>query len=264
MPLSGNLCILRCTILYQCRENPHEFNTSSFTSNPSAKGIRTNCATGFRPISLLPKDDPRVTWRVKPLRPRRSTVVGEITTKRTAMSSLRAQHRREIGYTNPTSVLDALHGCAQHESCAVARINQECPGQAFRNTADSRARAPKDDVRFACTENRNSCPRRSCTRTRAPSATSPQSKQSLVSPTRRARSRSSIRHRPIRFDTVVVSHKRAGSRYEAIKECVIEEIVKPVLEPTGLSTETQVLHKPDGTIRGRGPSETRVSPVARL
>ncbi len=42
-------------------------------------------------------------------------------------------------------------------------------------------------------------------------------------------------HRPVRIDTVVVSHQHDdGVSYERIKETVIERIVKPILEPTGL------------------------------
>lgn len=42
-------------------------------------------------------------------------------------------------------------------------------------------------------------------------------------------------HKPIRVDTVVVSHQHDPDvSYEKIKETVIEEIVRPVLEPTGL------------------------------
>ena len=42
-------------------------------------------------------------------------------------------------------------------------------------------------------------------------------------------------HKPVRIDTVVVSHQHDdGVSYETIKETVIEQIVKPILEPTGL------------------------------
>ncbi|MEI6877093.1 MAG: methionine adenosyltransferase, partial [Spirochaetota bacterium] len=42
-------------------------------------------------------------------------------------------------------------------------------------------------------------------------------------------------HRPVRIDTVVVSHQHAPEiAYEKIREQVIEEIIKPILEPTGL------------------------------
>ncbi|MCX7025225.1 MAG: methionine adenosyltransferase [Spirochaetes bacterium] len=42
-------------------------------------------------------------------------------------------------------------------------------------------------------------------------------------------------HKPVRIDTVVVSHQHDdGIPYETIRETVIERIIKPVLEPTGL------------------------------
>jgi S-adenosylmethionine synthetase len=42
-------------------------------------------------------------------------------------------------------------------------------------------------------------------------------------------------HKPVRVDTVVVSHQHDPEiSYETIREAVIEEIVKPILEPTGL------------------------------
>jgi S-adenosylmethionine synthetase len=42
-------------------------------------------------------------------------------------------------------------------------------------------------------------------------------------------------HRPVRIDTVVVSHQHDPEiPYKTIKETVIDEIIKPVLEPTGL------------------------------
>ena len=42
-------------------------------------------------------------------------------------------------------------------------------------------------------------------------------------------------HRPIRIDTIVVSHQHDPDiAYEDIREAVIEEIVKPIIEPSGL------------------------------
>jgi S-adenosylmethionine synthetase len=42
-------------------------------------------------------------------------------------------------------------------------------------------------------------------------------------------------HRPVRIDTIVVSHQHDPDiAYEDIREAVIEEIVKPVIEPAGL------------------------------
>ena len=42
-------------------------------------------------------------------------------------------------------------------------------------------------------------------------------------------------HRPVRVDTVVVSHQHDPDvAYETIRETVIEQIIKPMLGPTGL------------------------------
>jgi len=42
-------------------------------------------------------------------------------------------------------------------------------------------------------------------------------------------------HRPVRIDAVVVSHQHDPDvPYDTIKETIIEQIIKPVLEPTGL------------------------------
>jgi S-adenosylmethionine synthetase len=42
-------------------------------------------------------------------------------------------------------------------------------------------------------------------------------------------------HKPIRIDTVVVSHQHDPDiSYETIKETIIEEVIRPILEPTGL------------------------------
>ncbi|MDA8412017.1 MAG: methionine adenosyltransferase [Treponema sp.] len=42
-------------------------------------------------------------------------------------------------------------------------------------------------------------------------------------------------HKPVRVDTVVVSHQHdPEASYEEIRETVIEKIIKPILEPTGL------------------------------
>jgi S-adenosylmethionine synthetase len=62
-------------------------------------------------------------------------------------------------------------------------------------------------------------------------------------------------HRPIRIDTVVVSHQHGPEvAYEAIKECIIEEIVKPVLEPTGLlDKNTKYYINPTGRFVVGGP-----------
>lgn len=62
-------------------------------------------------------------------------------------------------------------------------------------------------------------------------------------------------HTPIRIDTVVVSHQHDPDiTHEQIQEAIIEEIIKPVLEPTGLLTkETKYFVNPTGRFVIGGP-----------
>lgn len=62
-------------------------------------------------------------------------------------------------------------------------------------------------------------------------------------------------HTPIRIDTVVVSHQHDPDiTHEQIQEAIIEEIIKPVLEPTGLlSKETKYFVNPTGRFVTGGP-----------
>ncbi|OHE68685.1 MAG: methionine adenosyltransferase, partial [Treponema sp. GWC1_61_84] len=61
--------------------------------------------------------------------------------------------------------------------------------------------------------------------------------------------------RPIRIDTVVLSHQHDdGIPYAQIKEAIIERIVKPVLEPTGLlDAKTKYYINPTGRFVIGGP-----------
>ena len=60
---------------------------------------------------------------------------------------------------------------------------------------------------------------------------------------------------PIRIDTVVVSHQHNPEvDYDTIKKTIIEEIIKPVLEPTGLLTkDTKYFINPTGRFVTGGP-----------
>jgi S-adenosylmethionine synthetase len=62
-------------------------------------------------------------------------------------------------------------------------------------------------------------------------------------------------NKPVRIDTVVVSHQHdEGVGYDELKESIIEKIVKPVLEPTGLLTgETKYFINPTGRFVVGGP-----------
>ncbi len=62
-------------------------------------------------------------------------------------------------------------------------------------------------------------------------------------------------HKPLRIDTVVVSHQHNPDvEYSTIKETLINEIIKPVLEPTGLLDEnTKFFINPTGKFVIGGP-----------
>jgi S-adenosylmethionine synthetase len=62
-------------------------------------------------------------------------------------------------------------------------------------------------------------------------------------------------HKPVRIDTVVVSHQHDPEiDYDTIKETVIEEIIKPVLGPTGLlGKDTKYFINPTGRFVIGGP-----------
>ena len=62
-------------------------------------------------------------------------------------------------------------------------------------------------------------------------------------------------HKPVRIDTVVVSHQHGdGVGYDEIKQTVIDQIIRPVLDPTGLlDKETKYFVNPTGRFVIGGP-----------
>jgi S-adenosylmethionine synthetase len=62
-------------------------------------------------------------------------------------------------------------------------------------------------------------------------------------------------HKPVRIDAVVVSHQHGPEvSYREIKEAVIEQIIKPVLEPSGLlDADTKYYVNPTGRFVVGGP-----------
>lgn len=63
------------------------------------------------------------------------------------------------------------------------------------------------------------------------------------------------KHKPVRIDTVVVSHQHNPDvDYDTIKKTIIEQIIKPVLEPTGLlDSDTKYFINPTGKFVTGGP-----------
>ena len=62
-------------------------------------------------------------------------------------------------------------------------------------------------------------------------------------------------NKPVRIDTVVVSHQHNPDiNYDTLKKTIIDEIIKPVLEPTGLlSSDTKYFINPTGRFVTGGP-----------
>ena len=63
-------------------------------------------------------------------------------------------------------------------------------------------------------------------------------------------------HKPVRIDAVVVSHQHDDNvDYDTIKKTIIEQIIKPVLEPTGLlDSSTKYYINPTGRFVVGGPN----------
>lgn len=62
-------------------------------------------------------------------------------------------------------------------------------------------------------------------------------------------------HKPVRIDAVVLSHQHNPEiEYETIRDTIINEVIKPVLEPTGLIDENTKFHiNPTGRFVTGGP-----------
>ena len=62
-------------------------------------------------------------------------------------------------------------------------------------------------------------------------------------------------HKPVRIDTVVISHQHNPDvSYDTIKDTIVAQIIKPVLEPTGLlDADTKIFVNPTGRFVVGGP-----------
>ena len=65
-------------------------------------------------------------------------------------------------------------------------------------------------------------------------------------------------HKPVRIDSVVVSHQHSPDvKYKTISEGIIEEIIKPVLESSGLlDKKTKFFINPTGRFVINGPANS--------
>jgi S-adenosylmethionine synthetase len=168
---------------------------------------------------------------------------------------------REVGYTNPAygldyesmAVLDMIHSQSPDISQGVSGTGlEEFKGQ--QGAGDQGMM-----FGFACTETPNLMP--------APITLAHQildkatlMRKAKIIPWLRPDAKSQVTiqyegHKPLRIDTVVVSHQHDdGIAYENIKEAIIEEIIKPVLEPTGLlDAKTRYFINPTGRFVIGGP-----------
>ncbi|MCA1949465.1 MAG: methionine adenosyltransferase [Treponema sp.] len=168
---------------------------------------------------------------------------------------------KEVGYTNPAygldfesmAVLDMIHNQSED-------ISQGVSGKGLEEFKGQQGAGDQGMMfGFACTETPNLMP--------APITLAHQIlekatllRKAKIIPWLRPDAKSQVTvqyegHKPIRIDTVVVSHQHDdGIAYENIKEAIIEEIVKPVLAPTGLlDVKTRYFINPTGRFVIGGP-----------
>ncbi len=189
-------------------------------------------------------------------------VGGEITTNTYVdIQSLAREVVKEIGYTDPDygidyesmAILNTIHSQSQD-------INQGVAGHGLKEYEGLQGAGDQGMMfGFACNETPELMP--------APimfahkllhKAT--ELRKSRIIPWLRPDAKSQVTleydgHKPIRIDTIVVSHQHDPDiSHETIKETVIEQIIKVVLEPTGLlDSKTKFFVNPTGRFVIGGP-----------
>jgi S-adenosylmethionine synthetase len=189
-------------------------------------------------------------------------VGGEITTNTFVdVQSVARDIAREIGYTNSDFGLDC-------DSMAVLNmihsqspdINQGVTGSGLREFQGQQGAGDQGMMfGFACTETPELMPA-PIMYAHALLHKATDLRKSKKIPWLRPDAKSQVTveydgHKPIRLDTIVVSHQHDPEiSYETIKETIIEEIVKPVLNPTGLlDKNTKFFINPTGRFVIGGP-----------
>jgi S-adenosylmethionine synthetase len=189
-------------------------------------------------------------------------VGGEITTNTFVdVQSVARDIAREIGYTNSDFGLDC-------DSMAVLNmihsqspdINQGVTGSGLREFQGQQGAGDQGMMfGFACTETPELMPA-PIMYAHALLHKATDLRKSKKIPWLRPDAKSQVTveydgHKPIRLDTIVISHQHDPEiSYETIKETVIEEIVKPVLNPTGLlDKNTKFFINPTGRFVIGGP-----------
>ncbi|MDR2901395.1 MAG: methionine adenosyltransferase [Treponema sp.] len=187
---------------------------------------------------------------------------GEITTKTFVdFQEVVRQVTKEVGYTNPAygldyqsmAVLDMIHSQSPDISQGVSGTGlDEYKGQ--QGAGDQGMM-----FGFACNETKELMP--------MPIMLSHQIlekaavlRKSKTIPWLRPDAKSQVTieyegHRPVRIDSVVVSHQHDdGISYDEIKQTVINDIIHPILEPTGLlNADTKYFINPTGRFVVGGP-----------
>ena len=189
-------------------------------------------------------------------------VGGEITTNTFVdVQSVARDIAREIGYTNSDFGLDC-------DSMAVLNmihsqspdINQGVAGSGLREFQGQQGAGDQGMMfGFACTETPELMPA-PIMYAHALLHKATDLRKSKKIPWLRPDAKSQVTveydgHKPIRLDTIVISHQHDPEiSYETIKETIIEEIVKPVLSPTGLlDKNTKFFINPTGRFVIGGP-----------
>ncbi len=187
---------------------------------------------------------------------------GEITTNTYVdIQTLARDVVKDIGYTNPDygidyesmAILNTIHSQSQD-------INQGVSGHGLKEYEGLQGAGDQGMMfGFACVETPELMP--------APIMYAHQILM-LASELRKSRKISWLRpdaksqvtleyegHKPVRADTVVVSHQHDPDiPYETIREAVIEEMIKPILGPTGLlDARTRYFVNPTGRFVVGGP-----------
>ncbi len=190
-------------------------------------------------------------------------VGGEITTNTYVdIQELSRQVVKEIGYTNPDygidyesmAVLNAIH--AQSPD-----INQGVSGHGLKEFEGQQGAGDQGMMfGFACRETPELMPAPIMYAHRLLERAAELRKARRI-PWLRPDAKSQVTleyegHRPIRVDTVVVSHQHNPDiPYEALRDTIIEEIIRPIFEPTGLDMEsTKYFVNPTGRFVIGGPA----------
>jgi S-adenosylmethionine synthetase len=187
---------------------------------------------------------------------------GEITTKTFVdFQDVVRQVTKDVGYTNPAygldyqsmAVLDMIHSQSPDISQGVSGTGLE----EFRGQQGAGDQGMM--FGFACNETKELMPMPIMLSHQILEKASVLRKSKMI-PWLRPDAKSQVTiqydgYRPVRIDTVVVSHQHDdGVSYDEIKQVVINDIIRPILEPTGLlDNETKFFINPTGRFVVGGP-----------